>query len=357
MSWTQYPKQDFQKDDRGWEKGKRRKWDKTTEKQIKKIHKYLTANSKIFFTGATAVEQEWREKYPLTSPPPLRTIGQILLDLGLSEKRKKGRNKGAARYLCYPEHTIYNLLKGRILESDFVGKKYITGRSEPLNFIGFSFKKEPKIRYFKRIEGQTADNFINYCEYFFNKFEKPDFVKVDNGLAVIGSASVKRNVSSAMLYLLKNKVIPIFAVPRKPFSQASIEGNNSVFSRKFWNKINFKNIKEVDKKLEWFNDASVKYLGYRPPKTKRETNKKFIPKVYFIRQGHEDEKTKRCFVEILNDKIFLRKSYINYFVLGEWNLKNEELKIYFEKDLKPKVIKKIKFKINPISKIKCKELF
>lgn len=66
-------------------------------------------------------------------------------DLGLSMKRKRGRNKGAARYLCYTERTIYNLLGGRVLETDFVDKKYIKGGTELLNFIGFCFKKEPKL--------------------------------------------------------------------------------------------------------------------------------------------------------------------------------------------------------------------
>ena len=37
-----------------------------------------------------------------------------------------------------------------------------------------------------------------------------------------------------MHFLLQHQVVPIYSVPRKPFSQASIEGNNSVFARKFW---------------------------------------------------------------------------------------------------------------------------
>ena len=202
---------------------------------------------------------------------------------------------------------------------------------------------------------------------FFNRFEKPDFIKVDNGLAVIGSGSGKRNVSKAMKFLLENQVIPIFAVPRKPFSQASIEGNNSVFSRKFWNKIQFKNIQEVDEKLEWFNIASQRYTDYQPPTIKFKIHqlgidppkeeKNFIPKVYFIRQVKEDkEQTSKAFIDILNQKVSLPKSYINYFMLSEWKLLEEALYIYFEKDQKPKLIKKVSFKINQISKEKMQKL-
>ena len=41
----------------------------------------------------------------------------------------------------------------RVLEVDFVGKKYLKGRTKPLNFIAFSFKKESRLRYFKQIKG------------------------------------------------------------------------------------------------------------------------------------------------------------------------------------------------------------
>lgn len=353
MKWTKSPNQNFSKDNRGWPTGKRRKWNKNIGRRIKIIHQRLEKDAYQFYTGATAIDQEWRKKYS-DAPPPLRTIGKIMADLGLSTTRKKGKNKGAARYLCYPEHTIYQALGGRVLEADFIGKKYLTGRTKPLNFIAFSFKKEPRLRHYKRVDGQTADNFIKQSALFFQKFEKPNFIKIDNCLAIIGSASGKRNVSRAMSFLFTHQVVPIFAVPRRPFSQASIEGNNSVFARKFWNRIDFKTVEEIDEKLEWFNLSSQKYLNYQPPKTKSERKKKFIAKIYFIRQIKEGkEQTGKSFIDVLNEKVFLPKAYTNYFVLAEWNLKQEQLYIYFEKGQKSKLIKKLSFKINSRSKERC----
>lgn len=61
--WTQSPKQDFLKDNRGWEKRRRRKWPKTIEAKIKKIHQDLESDPYQFYTRATAIEQEWRKKY------------------------------------------------------------------------------------------------------------------------------------------------------------------------------------------------------------------------------------------------------------------------------------------------------
>lgn len=315
--WTQSEHQDFTIDNRGWEKGKARKWDLEIKERIKDIRLYLENGSFEFYHGATAIQQEWRRRYSGEISPPLRTIGKYLSELGLAQKRKI-KHKGAAKYLCYPEHTIYNQLGDRVAEVDFIGKKYIHGRSEPLNFIGFSFKKEPKLRYYKRIEGQTSDNFITETDKFFRLFEKPDVVKLDNGLAFIGSASGKRNISCSMNYLLKNDVIPVFAVPRKPFTQASIEGNNSVFSKKFWNRFDFKNLKEIDDKLELFNISSQRYTGYkRPGKISQKRN--FTPKIYFIRQVKEVSENKEigAYIDILNVKVPMSKPLVNYYVLSE----------------------------------------
>lgn len=278
----------------------------------------------------------------------------MLADLKLSHKRKKGRHKGASRYLCYPEHTIYSLLGGRILEADFIGKKFIAGRTEPVNFIGFSFKKAPKLRYFLRVEAQTAECFIESSKLFFEKFERPDFVKVDNCLAAIGSASAKRSISRTITFLLKRQIIPIFSVPRKPFSQASIEGNNSVFARKFWNAHWFSNVQEIDEKLERFNLSSHKYTKYQLPTDKRNRKENFIPRIYFIRQVQGTDSTKtRGYIDILNERIVFPASYIHYYILAEWNLGEELLYIYFEKEQESKLIKKLPFQINPKSKLKC----
>ena len=97
-------------------------WDQATVERIKEIHQFLQQDPHQFFSGATAVAQEWRRRHPASEPPALRTIGRILAELGLSGRHRTGKAKGAARYLCYPEHTIYQQLPGRVLEADFIGK-------------------------------------------------------------------------------------------------------------------------------------------------------------------------------------------------------------------------------------------
>lgn len=351
MAWTKSPKQDFNKDKRGWKKGKTRKHTKADEQRIKKIHQELVKNSEVYFAGASAIIQKWLEKYPSITPPHPRFIGRTLKKFGLSKKIQKGRNKGASRYLCYPAYSIEQLGSG-LLEVDFIGKKFIRERTGPINFIAFSLRKPRKLKHFRRITGETADNVIKELKRFFRKFEKPEVVKMDNGLAFIGSRSGKRAFSKVMIFLLQEKIIPVFTAPRKPWNQASVEGANSIFTRKLWNRWDFKNIQEIDKKLEDFNKSYQWYLGYKSLKNQSTRKGKFIPRIYFIRKVYEDEQTGRGSFEILNEKIPLSKSYINFFILAEWNVKQEQLYVYFEKEQKPKMIKKLTFQINQKSREK-----
>ncbi|MCA1608162.1 MAG: hypothetical protein LC730_01725 [Acidobacteria bacterium] len=346
IRWTKSADQDFDQDLRGWPKGRGRRWGSEDKERIRIIHKQLISSQESFFWGATAVDQQWRRIYPDFPVPPLRTIGQILSELGLSQKKQKPQ-RGASRYLCYPEHTIYDLLGYRLLETDFIGKKFLAGSGRPLNFVGFAFKKSPRLRYFLRTPNETTQSLIHGCEIFFKRFEIPSAVKMDNGPAMQGSGSGKRTISAAMTFLLKNKITPIFSVPRRPFTQASIEGNNSIFSRKFWNRRKFQSLEDVDQHLELFNLASEQYLEYRHVGPSENQTRPFIPKIFFIRQVRQDrEDLPIGSINVLNEKIELPAEFINYFVLAEWNLKAEKLNVYLEKELQPELIHKCEFKIN-----------
>ena len=329
--WTQSPDQDCSQDKRGWKRGVRRVHSDATIKRILTIHSALDTSQKRFFTGATAIDQEWRRRYKST-PPPLRTIGRVLKEYGVSSPRKRQRSTGAAAYLHYPEYTIYTGLCGRVLEADFIGRKYLTGQSEPLHFISYSFKYKPCLRHFQRVASETADVFISQTERFFDEFETPDFLKVDNCAATIGSNSAKRTISRVVQFLLSHHVVPIFAVPRRPFSQASIEGSNSLFARKFWNTRTFTSTKDIDRQLVWFNDAIRSYHGYQTPPTHK-NRISFQPRILFLRQvrQHPDAK-QEGYIDILHELIRLPEAYINYFVLAVWDLEKEMVSVALERD-------------------------
>jgi transposase len=343
--WTRAADQDCSIDGRGWKKGVGRVHTEQTTRRICALHERLTTSKKEFFTGATAIAQEWRRRYK-TPPPPVRTIGRVLTEQGLSHKRKTPRSKGAASYLLYPEHTIYTGLGGRVLEVDFIGQKFLAGNPSPIHFISFSFKIKPCLRYYQRVLAETADVMMAESKRFFTLFEEPDFFKIDNGPAAFGSSSAKRTVSRVVQFLLQRQIVPIFSVPRRPFTQASVEGSNSMFARNFWKARTFTSVTDIDRQLAWLNQAVMKYHEYTPPPTRKRSNT-FVPRVLFLRQVREHPEDPRMgYIDVLNECLCIPESFINYFVIAEWNLRTETIVVSLERDKKLQTIFDQSFQIN-----------
>lgn len=349
-AWTQSPDQNIAHDHRGWMKGRTRTYSQRDEQRVLKIHAELEADTTRRFAGASAIERRYRELYPAAKSLSLRFIGRMLAKHGLATLPKV-RRKGVSRYLHYPQHLINSLGKS-LLEVDFIGKKFITGRSRPLNFIAFSLRFPRQLKHFQRIEAETADEAIKHLKRFFKLFEKPAVVKLDNGFAFAGAGPEPRSLNSVVLFLLKQRIIPVFIAPKSPWNQGSVEGSNSIFTRKFWNWERYRSIEHVDQKLVDFNEAYAWYTGYKKPTRSKTRPKRFVPRVCFIRKVFEDPQTKRGYIDVLKEQIALPKSYINLFVLTEWNLKSEQITILFEKDEKPKVLKTIRFNLNSTVKQK-----
>ncbi len=275
-------------------------------------------------------------------------IISALKELKLSKPRKK-RIKGGSEYQRYPKILISQIGE-LILEIDFI-QRFIKGQARPVHFIGFSVKKL-KLRQYRRISGQTNVNTRKESAWFFNNFFVPDAVKMDNGLAFIGSNSAKRTISKTVKYLFGKNIIPIFTNPRSPWNHGSVEGSNSVFVRNFWNKFEFSSVEDIDGKLELFNQSSLEYSDYEQNELENKNDKKFIPQIYFIRKVNENQrKGGKGEINILNEKIELPDEYINLYILSKWNLKTEMLYVYFENEGKEILIKKMKFQINKNSQI------
>lgn len=345
--WTQDTARPLDADGRGWPKGRGRRWSTETQRRLVTIAEELRSDPTEFFAGATAVIQAFRARFPDEPVPALRTVGRTLAHAGLTRPRRP-RAHGAARYLCYPEHTLYTRLGTRVSEMDAIGPKFLRGTSAPLFFLGISFKHPPRWRHFLRAEDLTAPTLIRHCAAFFDAWERPDVMKVDNGPGMSGSQSAVRTVSRFVQFLLRQEVTPVFAVPRRPFSQASIEGNNSVFARHFWRRWTFLSPSEVDLQLAWFNAASARYCGYTPPPACSRTP--FEPKIFFVRQVREDA-SGHATIHVANATVPVPVAYVNLFLLAEWHLGTQQLTVSLERDQQLEPVTQIPFHLHPKTKL------
>jgi len=207
---------------------------------------------------------------------------------------------------------------------------------------------------------------MTQLEEFITKFERPYAVKMDNDFVFFGPSSKERFLSKVVLFLLLHNIIPIFTAPRKPWNQASIEGANSIFSRKFWNRCHFEAVSEIDRHLADFNLDYQRYLNYQRPDNPKE-NEKFSYCVYFIRKVYQEPDSTQGYIQIGSKRIILDPSYINLFTISKWDLEKEILYTYIQREraiVSSKIpsfylqlVKKISFEINKASDKKVVDFY
>lgn len=165
---------------------------------------------------------------------------------------------------------------------------------------------------------------------------------MDNDPAFRGFIEKKQYVGRVIRWFCSLGIIPVFNAPSSPWNNGSVEGGNSVFDRKLWQKFHFESISEVDQKLKEFNQA---YQTYLIPDYKRLLDQKITisnplkikakeltsfpqPNVYLLRTVKESYK--KCQVEALNTYITLPDKLKGQYVIIELNLIEKTIRIYQE---------------------------
>ena len=284
-------------------------------------------------------------------------------------KSPQKKRKGVSKYMQYPKHTLNKL--GKIVMSvDFIGPKYLKGSNHKINFLSCKYIRPKKAGIVNRIEGQTTDEVIKILKEIWQTDPIPDVLKVDNDSAFGANLRHKMNVGRLTLFLLNIGIKPLYVAPRSPWNNGDVEGFNSVFSKKFWNKLRFTDEDEIDIKIKDFNVAYEKYTNLinnnpeiEKPKfisdfkdidfENKEVKNFKETKIYFLRivrrKGEKKSEEEYGFIDILKQEIEMPKDLINLFVYCILDLKSKKMSIYTERDDgKLSKVKTINFKIKNI---------
>ncbi len=262
------------------------------------------------------------------------------------------KSKGASKYMQYPQYTLNKL--GKIVMSiDFIGPKYLKGSSDKINFLSCKYIRPKKEGTVKRVEGQTTEEVIKNLKELWQTNPIPNVLKVDNDSAFGTNSVHERCVGRLTLLLLNLGIKPLYVAPRSPWNNGEVEGFNSVFSRKFWNKLKFTDEDEIDIKIKDFNVAYEKYsdlINNNPevekPKfindytdidfEKKEVKNFKETKIYFLRivrrKGEKAGENEYGFINILKQEIKLPKDLINLFVFCVLDIELKKLSIHTEGD-------------------------
>ncbi len=336
--------QDTYKETRGWQKGQSRTYESNIAERICTVKRQRVENNK-FFVGSEYVQMDYAKQYPDEQLPSIWFIKKAVRQAGLQTRKPKKRRKGGSQYLLYPVQAIKDL--GSVQQSaDFIGKKYITGQSAPINIFSTSYYAPFKLYQIKPVHAEKAVFAIEKLIRLWRKYPLPNVLRIDNGLQFRGSGSGKRSLGTFLRFLLNLNIKPLFGSPSKPWTNPHIEGHNRVFNEKVWGRNFFTDTDQIATECKRFNSESLEYFHYKyaqlifngnypyiEPDQDIETDKLLSVKnkrMFFIRFVESPEKGKKAYINILNEYISLPEKYNHQFVLAEWNIEKEKLFIYSE---------------------------
>jgi hypothetical protein len=90
----------------------------------------------------------------------------------------------------------------------------------------------------KRIEGQTTEETVKALKEIWKTHPIPEILKIDNDSAFGANLSHEKYIGKLAFFLLNLGVYPLYIAPRSPRNNGQVEGYNSVFLKRFWNKLN-----------------------------------------------------------------------------------------------------------------------
>lgn len=363
--WVKMSDEELLVDNRGWEKGKLRKHTEEEKERIKLIRTQLVKEGS-YFIGNLVIQDNYEKMYG--KKIPLCFIDKTLRECKLAKSPQK-KMKGKSKYMKYPVNTINKLGKS-MMSIDFIGPKYLKGSNKRINFLSCKYIRPNKEGIVKKVSGQTAEEVIEVLRKIWEDHPVPDILKVDNDSAFGANLSHEMCIGKLSLFLLNIGISPLYIAPRSPWNNGDVEGFNSIFAKKFWNKLKFTDEKEIDIKIKDFNIEYEKYshlinnnVEMKHPRymndfkdvdfSNKQVNKFRAHKIYFLRIvrriGEKKDKSERGYINILGKEIILGKDLINLFVFCELNLKEEKLVINIEDESGHLIeIKRIKFKIKNI---------
>lgn len=306
---------------------------------------------------------DYAKEYPASETPSKWFIAETIRKEKLQTRKTKKRKQGGAEYLLYPVESIRSL--GYIHQSaDFIGKKYIAGKSEPINIFSTCYHAPIKLYQIQRISAEKADYAVKALEKFWQIYPIPNVFRIDNGLQFRGTASGKRAIGKFLIFLLNLGITPLFGSPSKPWTNPHVEGHNRVFNEKVWGTNHFTSLNQIDAECKRFNKESeelfkFKYSNlifnnrniFRYLERKQKINAANLEstknkKIYFTRFAESLDDSRNAQIVIMNENVSIPEKYVHQFVFVEWDLEKEQLFIYSEYRKIRNLIKKTKFKIN-----------
>lgn len=293
---------------------------------------------------------DYAKQFPKEPLPSLWFFDKTVRDAGLQTHEPKKRTKGQniVKRLRFPIRSILSL--GRIQQAvDFIGKKYITGRSEPISIFSTSYYQWLQLYQIWRVLAETAESAIQCLTSLWKDTPIPDALRMDNGMTFRGTGAGEAHLGRFLKFLLNIGTTPLFCSPYQSYTNPHIEGHNRTFTEKLWSAHHFTTEEAIDRECDRFNCESREYYAYAFKERLQQRSLRYLDpqwavstdilrsikgkRICFIRfvERWREERRKSGIV-VLNRFIPLPESYINQYVFVTLNLETATLHIAEEHD-------------------------
>lgn len=334
---------------RGWHKGGYRTHTETEAERIVTLKKTRIEKRK-YFLGSPHVRMDYAKQFRDEKLPSLWFFDKVVRDAGLQthEPKRRKKGQGIVKRLRFPIKSIICL--GRIHQSsDFIGKKFITGRSEPISIFSTSYYQWLQLFQIWRTEAESATCAIARLSTLWQTTPIPNVMRMDNGMTFRGTGAGVARVGTFLKFLLNIGITPLFSAPYQSYTNPHIEGHNRIFTEKLWGRHVFKTIEEIDAECARFNDESREYYEYAFKERLAQKSLRFlVPERTIITDRLQDTRGKKvCFIRfveqwlergrasgivLLNRFVVLPEAYLNQYVFVTVNLETAMLTITSEHD-------------------------
>lgn len=247
---------------RGWQQGEYRTHTEIETERIVTLKKSRIEKKK-YFLGSPYVQMDYAKQFSEDTLPSLWFFDKVVRDAGLQthEPKKRKKGQGIVERLRFPIKSIVGL--GRIQQSsDFIGKKWITGRKEPISIFGTSYYQWFQLYEIWRTVAESATCAIEKLSLLWQTTPIPDVMRMDNGMTFRGTGAGVARVGTFLKFLLNLGVTPLFSSPYQSYTNPHIEGHNCTFTDKLWGTNVFKTVEAIDVECERFNEESREYYEY-----------------------------------------------------------------------------------------------
>lgn len=342
-------KRETYEEHRGWKQGRR--VHTVEEEERVALLKQERMDAKKYFLGAPHVRMDYAKTFPNDPLPSLWFVNDVVRRRGLQTHEPKKRSKGQniVSRLKFPIRSVVGL--GKLQQAaDFIGKKYVAGRTQPVSIFSTSYYQWLNLYQVWRVSSEKAENVILCLSEFWKRFPIPHVMRMDNGMTFRGTGRAEAHVGRCVTFLLNRGVVPLFSSPYQSYTNPHIEGHNRTFTEKVWSTRRFTSDEQIDQDCARFNAESEEFYRWNFKERLSDRRLRFLPdtsesnepeilrsakgkKICFIRFVERwKEKGDECGVVVLNRFVCVPDPYLNQYVFVTVDLETAYVRVVSEHD-------------------------